>query len=244
MQLIAHRGGSFGKENSLETMLSAAHSGADAVECDIRKTKDGVLVIFHDDTLTRLAGNTMKVSEVTAEQMRKYLEVNGQKLLTFEELKNGYTEDTPILLHIKLTDFDEEFAEYVSNSGLPIIAGVMSIPMLSCFSKFLPKERILAFLPNEKDALEYYEGGAGIIRLWEQWLNRVTPADIKQICPNSKVYIMSCDLKREPFNEMSLASMDGSEESLEKCLNYGADGVLLNNIDMALNWRRNINVFE
>ena len=239
MQLIAHRGGSFGKENSLETMLSAARSGADAVECDIRKTKDGVLVIFHDDTLTRLGGNALKVSEVTAEQMQKCLKDSGQKLLTFEELKNGYNEETPILLHIKLTDFDEEFAEYVSNSGLPIIAGVMSIPMLESFTKFLPSERILAFLPNEKDAKEFNCGGAGIIRLWEQWLNRVTPADIKKICPNAKVFIMACDLKREPYNEMLLSTMDGSEESLEKCLSLGADGVLLNNIDMALNWRKN-----
>lgn len=239
MQLVAHRGGSFGKENSLETILSAARSGADAVECDIRKTKDGVLVIFHDDTLSRLGGNAHKVSELTAEQMRKILEDNGQKLLTFQELKNGYNEETPILLHIKLTDFDEEFAQYVSNSGLPIIAGVMSIPMLESFAKFLPSERILAFLPNESDAEEYNRGGAGIIRLWEQWLNRVTPADIKKICPNAKVFIMACNLTREPFNEMSLASMDGSVESLEKCLNYGADGVLLNNIDMALNWRKN-----
>lgn len=244
MQLIAHRGGSFGKENSLETMLSAASSGADAVECDIRKTKDGVLVIFHDDTLTCFTGTPLKVSEITAEQMQKHLEDNGQKLLTFEELKNGYTEDTPILLHIKLTDFDEEFAEYVSNSGLPIIAGVMSIPMLNCFSKFLPKERILAFLPNEKDALEYYNGGAGIIRLWEQWLNRITPADIKKICPKAKVFIMACNLTREPYNEMLLSTMDGSEESLNKCFDLGADGVLLNNIDMALNWRKNINTFE
>lgn len=244
MQLIAHRGGSFGKENSLETILSAARSGADAVECDIRKTKDGVYVIFHDDTLTRLAGNALKISEVTVEQMQKYLEDNGQKLLTFEELKNGYNEETPILLHIKLTDFDEEFAKYVSNSGLPIIAGVMSIPMLESFSKFLPSERILAFLPNETDAEEFNRGGAGIIRLWEQWLNRITPADIKKICPNSKVFIMACNLTREPFNEMSLASMDGSEESLNKCLKFGADGVLLNNIDMALNWRKNINTPE
>lgn len=240
MQLIAHRGGSFGKENSLETMLSAASSGADAVECDIRKTKDGVLVIFHDDTLTRFTGTPLKVSEVTALEMKKYLEDNGQKLLTFEELKNGYNSDTPILLHIKLLDFDEEFAKYVCKSGLPIIAGVMSIPMLNCFSKFLSKERVLAFLPNEKDALEFYKGGAGIIRLWEQWLNRITPDDIKAICPESKVFIMACNLNREPYNEMLLSTMDGSKESLDKCLDLGADGVLLNNIDMALSWREKL----
>ena len=31
MKLIAHRGGSFGKENSLETMIGAAKMGADGV---------------------------------------------------------------------------------------------------------------------------------------------------------------------------------------------------------------------
>ena len=40
MKLIAHRGGSFGKENSLETMITAAKMGADAVEFDYQNAQN------------------------------------------------------------------------------------------------------------------------------------------------------------------------------------------------------------
>lgn len=237
MKLIAHRGGTFGKENSLETIIRSAKMGADMVECDIRKTKDGVYVIYHDEDLSRLAGKAVTVSGSTFSQMRELLEECGQGVITFEDLAKGYKEKTPILLHIKLTEYDKEFAEFIVNSGLPIIPGVVSLDMLKCFSRLLPSERILAFIPGKDDALAYFEGGAGIIRLWEHWLDKITPADVKEICPNAQVFIMSCDKTGEPCEEPTLESMDGSVESLEKCKKARADGVLLNNIEMALKWR-------
>ena len=77
MKLIAHRGGSFGKENSLETFIQAAKMGADAIECDIRRTKDGVLVIYHDESLGRLAGVDQKVSQTTFADMKMLLAKEG-----------------------------------------------------------------------------------------------------------------------------------------------------------------------
>lgn len=239
MKLIAHRGGTFGKENSLETIIASANIGADAVECDIRKTKDGVYVIYHDENLLRLAGASVTVSETTFEEMQKIFNNQGQKVLTFDELAKGYSEKTPILLHIKLKEYNEDLAKYVVDSGLPLIVGVMSIPMLNCFTPLLPSENILAFMPTPDSARKFYENGAGIIRLWEQWLNRKTPNDIKSVYPNAQVYIMACNIVREAWEGIPLESMDGSIESLEKCYELGADGVLLNNIEMALNWRNN-----
>ena len=239
MKLIAHRGGSYGRENSLETIVRAARAGADAVECDIRKTSDEVLVIYHDPDLKRLTGNDSEVADITFAEMKKIMEDAGHKILTFDELASGYKETTPILLHIKLTGYDEKFAEYVVLSGLPVIAGVMSVDMLRCFSPYLPKERILAFVPDYNAAREFYENGAGIIRLWEQWLARTSPDDIKKLCPDASVYIMAYDPERDPQRVIPLESMDGSIESLEKCKKLGADGILLNNIDLALEWRKN-----
>lgn len=66
MKLIAHRGGRRGAENSIDALIHAARLGADAVECDLRRTRDGVPVIFHDDTLFRLTGNPAAVSELGA----------------------------------------------------------------------------------------------------------------------------------------------------------------------------------
>lgn len=240
MKLIAHRGGSFGKENSLETFIQAAKMGADAIECDIRRTKDGVLVIYHDESLSRLAGAPQKVSEVSFAQMQRLLAREGRKVLTFRELTAGYQEKTPILMHIKLLEFDMDFAKEMVDSGLPIIAGVVSRQMLSCFAKLLPPERILAFLPEPSMAEEFFAMGAGILRLWEQWLDTCTPAMIKEKCPNAQVFIMACNIKRAPWEGIPLKSMDGSAESLAMCEKLGADGVLLNDIEMALAWRRGL----
>lgn len=52
----AHRGdrNQYYPENSAEGFCSAILAGADIVEADIRVTKDGVPVVMHDDSLTRI----------------------------------------------------------------------------------------------------------------------------------------------------------------------------------------------
>jgi len=48
--VAAHRGVATGAaENTIEAYLNAISVGADMVEFDVRRTKDGVTVIFHDD---------------------------------------------------------------------------------------------------------------------------------------------------------------------------------------------------
>lgn len=55
MKIIAHRGFS-GKypENTLLAFEKAVEASSDAIELDVQLTKDGILVLFHDDTFTRL----------------------------------------------------------------------------------------------------------------------------------------------------------------------------------------------
>ncbi len=52
--VMVHRGASAcAPENTLQAYASAMDFGADGVEVDVRRTRDGVLVLFHDDTLER-----------------------------------------------------------------------------------------------------------------------------------------------------------------------------------------------
>lgn len=238
MKIIAHRGGKVGKENSLEAFLAAIDMGADLVECDVRKTKDGAYVIFHDKGFKRLANSAAAVTDVTLGEMAEILGKSGRTVLTFDELAAGYHETTPILLHIKTAEADDALAERIANSALPIVAGVSSLQMLRCVSKYLPPERILAFMENRDLAKEYYDGGAGIIRLWENWLDRIKPADVKRICPDAKVFVMACRIDWQDTSEIVLSDMDGSGESLDKCLALGVDGVLMNDVQIALAWRK------
>jgi glycerophosphoryl diester phosphodiesterase len=52
--VIGHRGASaYAPENTLPSFAVAAEQGADAVECDVHVTADGVPVVIHDPTLDR-----------------------------------------------------------------------------------------------------------------------------------------------------------------------------------------------
>jgi glycerophosphoryl diester phosphodiesterase len=55
--IIAHRGASAEKpENTLAAFRRALAIGVDAIELDVHVTRDGVVVVFHDDDLQRLTG--------------------------------------------------------------------------------------------------------------------------------------------------------------------------------------------
>ncbi len=52
--VIAHRGNrAQAPENTMEALRHAVALGVDALEIDVRATRDGVLVLMHDDTLDR-----------------------------------------------------------------------------------------------------------------------------------------------------------------------------------------------
>lgn len=55
--LVAHRGGSgVAPENTLAAFDRAVELGADAIETDVRLSRDGEVVIFHDDDTRRITG--------------------------------------------------------------------------------------------------------------------------------------------------------------------------------------------
>ncbi|MEU3461792.1 glycerophosphodiester phosphodiesterase [Streptomyces sp. NPDC006733] len=69
---VAHRGDPYRhRENTLASLRSALRAGADAVELDVRLTRDGVPVLLHDPTLKRLWGHRVPVAELTAERLRQ-----------------------------------------------------------------------------------------------------------------------------------------------------------------------------
>ncbi|MEU2129928.1 glycerophosphodiester phosphodiesterase [Streptomyces sp. NPDC018352] len=63
---VAHRGDPYRvRENTLPSIRSALGRGADAVEIDVRLTRDGVPVLLHDATLKRLWGHDVRLDRLT-----------------------------------------------------------------------------------------------------------------------------------------------------------------------------------
>ncbi|MER5359728.1 glycerophosphodiester phosphodiesterase [Streptomyces sp. NPDC002785] len=67
---VAHRGDPYRvRENTLPSIRSALERGADAVEIDVRVTRDGVPVLLHDSTLERLWGHDVRLDRLTHKEL-------------------------------------------------------------------------------------------------------------------------------------------------------------------------------
>ncbi|MFE3325643.1 glycerophosphodiester phosphodiesterase [Streptomyces sp. NPDC059176] len=68
--VVGHRGDPYvARENTLPSLHAAVRRGADAVEVDVRLTRDGVPVLLHDDTLKRLWGHDVPLARLTHRQL-------------------------------------------------------------------------------------------------------------------------------------------------------------------------------
>lgn len=85
--VVAHRGDwrNF-PENSLEAIDNAIKMGVDIVELDVKKTKDGELILMHDRTLDRTTTGKGLVSENTLSDIRKLNLRNGCNIRTIHKV--------------------------------------------------------------------------------------------------------------------------------------------------------------
>ncbi|MEU6888489.1 glycerophosphodiester phosphodiesterase [Streptomyces viridosporus] len=68
---VAHRGDPYRvRENTLASLRSALRRGADAVEIDVRLTRDGVPVLLHDETLLRLWEHDRPLPSLSWDEVR------------------------------------------------------------------------------------------------------------------------------------------------------------------------------
>ena len=85
IEVFAHRGlGSGAPENSLEGIRAAVSTGAVGVEIDVRRTRDGVLVLSHDELINRTSDGMGRVADMTYEQLMGF-DFHGTEICTLEQ---------------------------------------------------------------------------------------------------------------------------------------------------------------
>lgn len=93
VKAIAHRGYTADvSENTLSAFKKAKRMGFNYVETDVRRTKDGVPVLLHDETIDRTSNGSGKISELNYDEVKdldfgswKNSEYAGEKIPTFDE---------------------------------------------------------------------------------------------------------------------------------------------------------------
>lgn len=100
---FAHRGlwDQEAPENSLAAFEKAVQAGY-GIEFDIHKTRDGHVVVFHDDTLTRMCGVAGKVEDMTLAELRALrLKGTDQGIPTLQEMLALVDGRVPLLVELK-----------------------------------------------------------------------------------------------------------------------------------------------
>ena len=107
--IYAHRGASeYYPENTISSFSAGVDMGANGIETDVQISKDGVLMIFHDDTMKEKTGFEGTVADYTYSELcraRVKNEKYGREdcLLTFEDfLKHFAWRDITLAIELKV----------------------------------------------------------------------------------------------------------------------------------------------
>lgn len=93
---FAHRGGAHEfEENTLFAFKSSYEKGIRGCELDVRMTKDGELVVLHDDSLDRTHQGSGPVEHLTADEARKIHSRKQNEPLLFLDTLLAYLKDKP-----------------------------------------------------------------------------------------------------------------------------------------------------
>ena len=91
MKIWAHRGASgMRRKNTMEAFSEALRRKADGIELDVQLTKDGEIVVIHDEKLNRVSNGSGWVKDHTLKELRK-LNFN-KTFLETGSCQDSYTE--------------------------------------------------------------------------------------------------------------------------------------------------------
>ena len=90
-------------ENSLAAFKAAVEKGY-GIELDVHRTRDGALVVHHDDSLKRLTGKDIRIARSTLKEVRACKLPNGEPVPTFDEVLKTVNGRVPLVVEVKAED--------------------------------------------------------------------------------------------------------------------------------------------
>ena len=112
---VAHRGLYEADQSVPENSLSAfylAVKGGYGIELDVQLTRDGRVVVFHDDTLSRACGVNRRVDELDYEELQKLsLFGTSEHIPLFYEVLRAVGDKTPLIVELKTGKRNKELCE-------------------------------------------------------------------------------------------------------------------------------------
>jgi glycerophosphoryl diester phosphodiesterase len=236
-EIVAHRGGrQLAVENTLAAFQNAVAWGCDGVEIDIVPSRDGHLMVFHDDSLHRLTGVDARVWDLAARELEAlsvataedlHLPGTGEGIHTLETIAAALPSHLNLVLDSKHDDSEfpgllDALVQFCRTWGGGRVS-VLSVhhDFLREFARRVPEARILFNyrVPVDPPAIPDFDGKAGLA----VGMSALTPAMLVEAQKRQwPVYLWTPNTALE----------------LEVALALGVSHVITDAIDVALAKRR------
>ena len=114
MLRIGHRGArAYEPENTLRSFKKALELGVDAIELDVRRTRDGHLVVIHDADVKRTTNGRGLVAELTINEIKELSTEKEERIPTLEEALDCIDGKARILIELKEQGLEEQILKIV-----------------------------------------------------------------------------------------------------------------------------------
>lgn len=119
MMIIGHRGAAaLEPENTLLSIARAMEIGVDAVEIDVRLSKDKEIVVIHDSTVDRTTNGTGPVSSYTLKEMKKLDAGKGETIPTLQEVIDLIGNKVRLVIELKEEGTERRVVELTKRNNL------------------------------------------------------------------------------------------------------------------------------
>jgi glycerophosphoryl diester phosphodiesterase len=114
---VGHRGAkAYKTENTIDSYQKAIELGVNAIELDVRISKDLEPVISHDDNLKKVYGRNISLKEVTLKEIR---ELTANRMMTLEEALNFIEKKVEkIFVELKETGYEKKILNIIRKEKL------------------------------------------------------------------------------------------------------------------------------
>lgn len=119
-KIIAHRGASAVKpENTIASIEKAIAQNADIIEIDVRVSKDGEFVLFHDRKLKRMTGFYGKVNDYVFNILKEFkVGDTSEKIVKLDDVLAKYSKKTKILIDLKVPYVEKDLLKILKKYDL------------------------------------------------------------------------------------------------------------------------------
>ncbi len=233
--IVAHRGASaFAPENTMAAFKKAVELRADAIEFDVKLTKDGEMVIFHDQTLNRTTNGRGKIINCTYDELISLDagshfsdEFKGEKIPLLKNVLEEVVDH--LLVNIEITNYkslDDGLAFKITK-----LIKEMRIEDRVFFSSFAPKNLKIVSqqLPEVPAALLAFPGILGVVSRSKYFLN-LSP---RLIHPYFQDVNLRYVTKQHQLGRNVNVWTVNDRKSMKKLIDFGVDGLITDNPTLA-----------